>query len=259
MVVFREWGIFEAVESCAIHPEAAIMRSYRDGRELSRQNLDCVMESAYTAPYLVIHRADLHKVLLQEVERLGVTTRLNSDITNIDFFKPSVTLSNGENHQCDIILGADGERSTSREAMLGFNDPMRESGDQVFRITVKGSDVSQHKDLVGLVKPPNINLWVGPDANAVAYLLRKDNLYNIVLTRARDPADSVQHGPQRAEINEVRRAFDQWEPRFKTLLNIAQQCSKWTLFEYSELPRWTHPAGKFALLGDSAHAMLPFL
>ena len=235
------------------------MRSYGDGRELSTQNLDSAIEDVYTAPYLVIHRADLHSVLLQKARSLGVLIRLNCDVTSINFFKPSIELSNGESFESDLILGADGERSTCREAMLGCKDPLQGSGDQVFRITVKNSEVIQHESLADLVKTPNINCWVGPEANAVTYSLKKDDILNIVLTRAYGIDEQVRYGPQKIEVSEVRKVFRQWDPRFQTLLSFAQECSKWNLLQPNETPHWTHPNGKFALLGDSAHAMLPFL
>ena len=235
------------------------MRSYKDSFELSSQQLGYSMEELYSAPYLVIHRADLHNILLQEAQRLGVHIKLNCQFTKINFSEPSLELSSGEHYFVDIILGADGERSACRDALLGYSPPLQDSGDHVFRITVKASEVAQHKDLVNLVQPPCINLWVGPGAHAMTYALKRDDLLNIVLTCSHDVSTTIQHGPQRAEIAEAREAFSRWDAKFQALLGIAQGCSKWTLFQAPDAAYWTHPDGKFALLGDSAHAMLPFL
>ena len=235
------------------------MRSYKDSFELSNQRLGCMIEDLYSAPYLVIHRADLHHILLQEARRLGVKINLNRHFTKINFSEPSVELSNGEKSIADIVLGADGERSACRDALLGYSTPPHDSGDHVFRITIKASDILQHKDLVDLIQPPCINLWVGPGAHAMTYALKRDGLLNIVLTCAHDISTTVQHGPQKADIAEARKAFSQWDAKFQSLLSIAQSCSKWTLLQAPIATHWTHPDGKFALLGDSAHAMLPFL
>ena len=258
-MIFKEWGILETIKGKANIPYAAFMRSYKDSIELSKQQLGDEVENLYQAPYMVIHRADLHSSLLKEAKRLGVAIRLDSHITKFDFLEPSVELSNGERHVGDIILGADGERSTCRDALLGFGLPARDSGDHVFRITVKTSDILQHEELVSLVQPPCINLWVGPGAHAMTYALKRDGLLNIVLTCAHDAAQSVEPGPHFVEISEARRAFSRWDEKFQTLLGLAHGCSRWTLFETPESGHWIHPDGKFALLGDSAHAMLPFL
>ena len=208
---------------------------------------------------MVIHRADLQGVLLKEVSMLGVTVRLDSHVAKLNFSEPLVELQNGEKHATDIILGADGERSACRDGLLKSSLLSRDAGDHVFRITARINDVLQHADLADLVDPPCVNLWVGPGSFVVTYALKRDNLLNIVMTRAHDPAQTVTHGPQRADVSEVREAFAAWDGRFQKLLGLAQGCSKWTLLETRASASWTHADGNFALLGDAAHAMLPWL
>nr|UZP47902.1 FAD binding domain-containing protein [Cladonia uncialis subsp. uncialis] len=257
--IFKEWDILRTIEAQANVPYAAFMRSYKDNRELSHQQLGHLMTDLYSAPYLVVHRADLHSALLQEARRLDVSIELNSQFTKINFAEPSVELVHGKKYVADVVIGADGERSACRDALLGSTLLSRDSGDHVFRATAKASDIAQHEDIVDLVQPPCINLWLGPGAHAMTYALKRDSLLNIVLTCAHDVSNTIEHGPRKVEIDEVRNAFTQWDPRFQSILDVAQTCSKWTLLETPEPAFWTHPEGNFALLGDSAHAMLPFL
>ena len=235
------------------------MRSYRDGKELSKQLLASTIEDLYHAPYIVIHRGDLHSILLKEARRLGVSIVLDSDIIKLDFDRAAVDLSNGKRYKGDIMLGADGERSFCRDALTGIKSRSYDSGDHVFRFTVKASDMIQHKDLALFAQPPCINLWVGPGAHAMTYALKRDDLLNVVLTCRHDCTQAPQHGPRKVEIEEVRKAISYWDERFHILLGLAQSCSKWTLFETPMPASWAHPSGRFILLGDSAHAMLPFL
>ena len=257
--LFREWGILHAVEEKSTAPYAAFMRSYRDHAELSKQQLGNLMEEMYSTPYLIIHRADLHSILLQEAKRIGVIVKLDIQFTCIDFVGPSVETSDGNKYVADVVIGADGEKSACRDALYGHSLSPRDSGDHVLRITVKICDLIQHDDLVDLVQPPCINFWVGPDSFGMAYPLKKDDVLSVTLTHAHDPSTTVEQAPEIVAIADARDEFSQWNKKFQRVLDLAQGCIKWTLCDTPEVVRWTHSDGKFALLGDSAHVMPPFL
>ena len=61
------------------------------------------------------------------------------------------------------------------------------------------------------------------------------------------------------EISELQRIFGQWDARLNTLFGLAEECTKWTLLQGNEATNWCHSDGKFALMGDAAHAVLPYL
>lgn len=113
--------------------------------------------------------------------------------------------------------------------------------------------------MTGLLNPPAIHFWLGPNAHALAYALKEDGLLNIVLICPDYPSAQATFGPQPADMDQIRCFIKPWDHKFKKLLDKSQQASKWILVECNDLSYWTHPAGKFTLLGDSAHAMLPYL
>ena len=207
----------------------------------------------------MIHRAEFHKVLAREAEDLGVTIRLGAVVEQINFSKPAIRLEDGDVYEPDMIIGSDGERSFCRDALLGYPNPPHSSGDIVLRITVPTQDVLCHQGLLELVAPPCVNIWLGPGAHVLSYALMEDGLLNIVLICADYPGSQVSFGPQKAEISQVRDIFNDWDSKLKALLDIAVDVSKWVLVECDDLETWTHPEGKFALLGDAAHAMLPYM
>ena len=63
----------------------------------------------------------------------------------------------------------------------------------------------------------------------------------------------------KADLQEMRDFFDGWDPKLKTLLGMVQETTKWRLLNSEEMESWSHPSGKFALLGDACHATLPYL
>ena len=67
------------------------------------------------------------------------------------------------------------------------------------------------------------------------------------------------YGPQPVDLNHLRGLAHGWEPRLLRLLEIAQSSLQWSLLETDELESWIHPEGEFVIIGDAAHACLPFM
>lgn len=240
-----------------MRPSDFIIRSYRDGTILSKQNMVPYAETHYGVPYLHIHRADYHRILVAEAERLGVKLQLGSTVTKIDFDTASIRIRDKPNFYADLILGADGLKSACRESLLGHTDPPRLTGDLAYRIVIKAEDIKKHPDLRELVEKPAINYWMGPYGHVVCYLLQGGGLYNIVLICPDNLPEMM--NTVKADLQEMREFFAGWDPKLKTLLGLVQETTKWRLLTSEEMESWSHPNGKFALLGDACHATLPYL
>ncbi|EXJ70309.1 uncharacterized protein A1O5_06377 [Cladophialophora psammophila CBS 110553] len=256
--ILSRWGLLPAIEKVSVRPQNFILRSYRDGRILSTQALIPHCESVYGYPYLHIHRADYHKILVDEAERLGVEIRLGSIVTDIDFELPAVHIKNcPEPFTANLIIGADGLKSVCREALLGRPDPPHLTGDLAYRIIVPADSMKSHPLLRDLVAVPNINYWMGPDSHVVSYLLQGGNLYNIVIACPDNLPELVNQ--QKADLDEMHALFQNWDPQLRALLELCKDTSKWRLQNSREMPSWNHPSGRFTLLGDACHATLPYL
>lgn len=255
--ILRHYGLLDQIEAVSVRPSDFIIRSYRDGAVLSTLNMVPENEERYDAPYLHIHRADYHKILVAEARRLGVEIRLGSTVTGINFEEPSIALLDKPDFHGDLAIGADGLKSICREALLGRPDPLRNTGDLAYRIVIKAEDMRNHPDLRGLVEKPAINYWQGPHGHVVCYLLKGGGLYNIVLICPDNLPEMM--NTQKADLQEMRAFFENWDPRLKTLLGIVQETTKWRLQSSEEMDHWGHSSGKFVLLGDACHATLPYL
>lgn len=219
--------------------------------------LHIIFLPARLTPSRHVHRADFHRVMVQKARDLGVDIQLRSCVVKVDFAAPCVFLKDGRRVAADLVVGADGLKSCCREEMLGAPDPPHLTGDLAYRILIKTSDMSKHEDLIDLVTNPAINLWMGPLAHAVCYLLQGGGLYNIVLLCPDTLPDSVNIATEDAQ--DVRAFFKNWDPRLLKLLNMVHEVSKWRLQNSTEMDTWLHPTGKFVLLGDACHATLPYL
>ena len=66
------------------------------------------MAETYGDPYFLIHRGDLHKVLLNRAVEVGTDIITRAFVAETDEATPSVTLENGKRYTGDLLIGADG-------------------------------------------------------------------------------------------------------------------------------------------------------
>lgn len=240
-----------------MRPNNFILRSYKGGKILSTQDLIPHCEERYDHPYLHIHRADYHQILVEEAYRQGVNVQLDSFVTKIDFERPAVHIRGKPDLTADLIIGADGLKSVCREALLGRADPPYLTGDLAYRMIVPADDMKKDPLTRELVEKPNINYWMGPDMHAVSYLLRGGNLYNVVIAVPDNLPEDLNQAP--GDLEEMHALFENWDPQFRAVLKLTKETSKWRLQNSREMHNWSHPSGRFTLLGDSCHATQPYL
>lgn len=82
---------------------------------------------------IVIQQRDFYDVLYANALSTGVEVRRNALVTQVDPLGASVTLSNGEIINADLIIGADGYESLVREVVLGKRPDGVRSGLTCFR------------------------------------------------------------------------------------------------------------------------------
>ena len=244
-----------------------VLYSYQQGNVLHNLVLDPHSRQVYGAPYLVIHRADLRRILYETAVAQGVNVRFGVQIDSkkTDFGDGIIelTASVDENKaadvvtiKADLVIGADGTHSACREALLQRPDPPKPVGTVVSRIVIDAKRLHQNPRLKSFLSPPNIQCWLGPESLAICYLLK--DMFNIVLTRP-EKDEHFSPRPRPADIEDLRSFFSDWDPRIRELLGIVSMSQSWSLLENEQPPSWIHPGGRFVLLGDAVHSTLPYL
>ena len=124
-----------------------------------------------------------------------------------------------------------------------------------YRIIFSASKLETHPDIKEFWSQMAIHFWIGPQCHAVAYRLQSGNLYNLVLMAP----DTLPSGINSMAVNtaDVIARFGGWDPILKTMIGLCDDIAAWRLSDSIELSTWSR--GKLALLGDSAHATLPYL
>jgi salicylate hydroxylase len=254
--VLQALGIADKVKAKAFRPKSAVMRHFQTGKTYFTVPLADTATQKYGADYLHIHRADLHRTLLDACQSMEVSIHLGQavesyqhDFQNLTSQNLIIYLANGESLKAGVLIGADGIKSKVQACMLG-----QTSAEFTGQVAWRG--VVEVKKLPYELIKPNANLWVGPGKHFVSYYLRGGDLVNFVAVQERTDWQKESWN-EPGDINELRQTFDGWHPEVTKLLAATESCFLWALFDRQPLNQWTD--SNVALLGDACHPMLPFL
>jgi salicylate hydroxylase len=229
------------------------LRRYDTGELLGWKQLGTHIEQDYGAPYYHIHRADLHRLLLENARKYA-TVHFDCPVSAVDASIPSITLSSGEVIKTQLILGADGIHSRVRNVVVGTRDSPIPIGDESYRSLIPAELIAQDPDLKPLLHE-GVNNWMGPKKHIVGYCVRQKQLYNIVMVH---PSRDRNEVTREVDPAIMRQDFQEFEPRVQKLLSLVDSTMVWSLMDRKSLDKWVHDEGKVCLVGDACHPMLPY-
>ncbi|CAG8953109.1 hypothetical protein HYFRA_00003306 [Hymenoscyphus fraxineus] len=254
-------GLLPSIENHAIPLEAITLRSYSDGSILRSLSLLPDMMVKYGMPYLAVHRFSVHKSLEDEARAIGVQFEMGAMVLSIDFNAPAVVLKTGRIIAGDLVIGSDGEGSQCRSLLLGRPDPPHHFGHlhRMFVCDISQDVIRRHEDLRDLLDAPDVPYWLGPASLCIGSITNSHGDFNLIGGLEEPITEKVRNRPEVSDMMDIKDFYKNWDPKLRKLLDLAPFCLKWTLTTIPDLDEWTHPKGKFTLLGDSAHAMTPYL
>jgi salicylate hydroxylase len=247
----RALGAWDAVEPSCVIPSEIHMRDGLSGALLQRIRLGKTFEDRFGAPYRVCHRADLLAGLLATARGSGVielTTGHKVEAVENATGTPRLALSGGASAPGCAVIAADGLRSSLREAVAPGVGPV-------------SRNVTLYRSLIPLnrlppeLEPDCVTLWLCPGGHVVHYPVSNWRSLNIVAAVDGPPGDGGWQTP--AAPGEVTRRLPGACEDLANLLATPPLWQRWPGVDLPELPRWS--SGNVALLGDAAHATLPFL
>ena len=208
--------------------------------------------------YWLIHRADYQRILYDAVIAAGVKVRMACHAQLIDQTSPAVHLSSGEVLPADLIIGADGIKSKVRRAVIPDEDiEPASSPNCAYRAVVPAAVMAADPEIAHLMTDINANCWIGYRRHIMAYPIRNGSLYNLVLSH---PGQApVGSWSEPGDVDEMRRQYRNFDPVVRQVLTHVDAVIKWKLSDLEPLPTWVSASGRVVLIGDAAHAMLPYL
>ncbi|KAJ5807396.1 hypothetical protein N7447_010852 [Penicillium robsamsonii] len=232
------------------------LRRYKDGRLLRSMPFGDDITDEFGAPWIIIHRVDYHRILLDEAIRLGAVFQLGAEVEDVYTDQPAVLLADGRCISADVVIGADGQMSTVRKAVLGSPHSPVPTGDMAYRATFSREQLEAlgDEEVNKLCREIAITSWLGPEKHTIFYPLRGGREFNLVLMRP----DNLSSGSRReqGDITEMRESYADWDGTLQKLVSCVPSVYKWKLTHLSELESWTK--GSVALLGDACHPTLPY-
>jgi salicylate hydroxylase len=245
-------GLSDALSPVASEPMQQLVRHHHTNQILVRiDRHPCRAE--YGAPYLQIHRADMHRILAEAFTSLvpdGI--RLGSAVTSMtqDTSGMTIRFGKGLEAQADFIIGADGLRSSVRQWCFG-GDAARFTGHVAYRGLIP------RERLTDLKMEEGSCAWAGPGRVFLRYPLRNGELINCVML-GRSEHWAEESWSAKADISELQEALSGWPDEVQSLIQAIppDRCFKWGLFDRP--PLTSIITDRVALIGDAAHPMLPF-
>ena len=202
-----------------------------------------------------VHRTlfakDLVSLLPQGSFHMGkrlvdVTTRHNGSYT--------LHFADGESVDADVVVGADGIKSKSRQLLLGEKSSEahpKYAKEFAYRAMVP---MERAVAVLGDEFARNSMVNIGPDSVTTTYPVEKGTLLNLVACRSLkewEHDDWVIPSSQEA----AKEDFVDCGPVMQKVVSMMDKPSKWALFDHPECH--TFYKGNFALIGDAAHASTP--
>ncbi len=259
--ILQGWGVLDRLLPYALAPDSLRVRRARDGADLMGMPLGPLAAARWGAPHLVMHRADLQRVLVERcAQSPGVTLLTDVEVLGFAPIPGGIQIGARQVGQHvrfdgDVLIGADGLRSPLRERLgLGLVDRPIYSGRTAWRAMIPGPLAPSTALRL------ETNLWLGARAHLVHYPLRAGDLVNLVAIvedswRGEDQRDPWRS--QEADPRILRNAFSGWTREARDLIGLAKDWRRWPLFDRNLAPRWS--LDRVVLLGDAAHPVLPFL
>ena len=256
LTVFDHLGLLAELKKVAVAPEKVNFLDCKTAKVLYSSNWGGEYQEKFGQPYWHLHRADLQRVL---VDALAATQNcdIHFNATLVSFDETgqgvNVTLNDKRSFDVDLLIGADGIKSRVRQQLFGDYYP-RFTGNVAWRGVIDRVDLPD--DFMEKVA----SNFVGEGKHMVIYYLRGQQLVNFVGVVENKQSNQVAESwTSEAPWSKLKADFEGWHPTVQAVIDAMENrpCFRWALHDHLPLQNWS--SSRVTLLGDAAHATLPFM
>jgi 6-hydroxynicotinate 3-monooxygenase len=249
MKVLRAIGLEDGVRAIAFQPERQYSREFDTGNINLDYPFGKTVEDRYGAPYLLMHRGDLHALLASTVPESHV--HRGKKLVGFDQGADGVWMhfADGSQAHADVMVAADGVHSFVRQQLFGDERP-HYSGRVAYRTTFPAA----------LMKGETIDdctKWWGRDRHIVIYYTTKQRDEIYFVTSVPESDWKTESWSAMGDLGELRTAFANFHPTVRMVLDACPQVHKWAILERDPMPSWGE--NRVVLIGDACHPMTPYM
>ena len=246
---FDQLGVGDAARAIAVYIDNLRLMDALSAEEIVRIPLDAPFRKRFGNPYAVIHRGDLHGVLLRACrENDLIDLQTATEVVGYENEGASVRVHHAKGSLTGAaLIGADGLWSNIRKQVVGDGAP-RVSGHTTYRSVIPTEQMPDD------LRWNAATLWAGPKCHIVHYPLSGWKVFNLVVTYHNDAPEPVAGKPVSNE--EVLRGFTHVHPKAQEIIRHGKDWKLWVLCDRNPVSNWVD--GRVALLGDAAHPMMQY-
>ncbi|MCU1436119.1 MAG: monooxygenase FAD-binding [Pseudarthrobacter sp.] len=241
MARFRQWGIFDAI---------ANVSSASDYFEILTATGEPIMKDTWPEfgdekhTYL-IHRRDFIEALVGVLPEGMVQLGHRLETIEDKGSRAVLTFTNGTTAEADLVVGADGIKSTVREQLFSDKGPVF-SGEHAYRVVISADDAH------GMVTDDNLRMYIGKGTKVYLLPLRHRNQMSFDIT-ALNPDSTWAPAITKDELLKTVEGFDE------RIVAIARGLDMDTVniravYDIDPVENWH--TDSVVLMGDAAHSML---
>ncbi|RAL06561.1 FAD/NAD(P)-binding domain-containing protein [Aspergillus homomorphus CBS 101889] len=185
------------------------LRRYANNEEIGTAPLMPQVAQKYDAPLAVIHRGDLQRILLDGFREANIELRISSRaVRAVDNFEATVQLESGEWIPGDVVITADGIKSDLRHQIAshhGVKDVCQPTGDAAAPCILSHNVCMR---------------WMGPGGHIMAYPIKNNTVYNMVLLNPQKPgASNEESWTSKGDKQEMVSFYSKWNDLVRSLLS----------------------------------------
>ncbi|KAK5634543.1 hypothetical protein RRF57_010256 [Xylaria bambusicola] len=244
--VLDRWGCWAKIHAEATTITSSSIREGSTNKELSLVQMPDIAE-LYGYPHC---------------KEPAITFHFSTGLESVKSFGPdrvffTVKPRDGEAYEVetDIILAADGIKSSIRTAMLravGSSAEVEDTGQAAYRIMLSRTDMEKDPEMLELLDSDCALRWIGEKRHIVAYPISNKTIYNLSTCQ---PDTNFAAAPSvtyttRGDKSAMLKVYGDFSPLVLRMLNLVPEGE--VSFRHLDL-------GAVTLIGDACHPTLPHL